>query len=413
MSRLLSAAVAPFAVAVVLLNLLVGCSTPGRPSQAGPEWVSNMHRLSSAHLRLMPLAADAKKFADPANREEIKSGLKEMAEAASKIVHDKNAPDADPLIAFSAGRFAIEVRQANQAFNMNDTQWARYSLSRAGGYCISCHTRSDRGAKDFDLAWTPKLDTLTPAQRVEYLLANRRYSLAYKEAATLTKDETFVKVDPRAWMNAIERVMAMTVRVRNDRPAAEALARAVASNKSAPYYMRRDASAWLNDIRDWRNEKPATTKNPFATAARFVKASEKYGPKSSAALILNLRASASLHTVLENVKSERYGEGLLYSGIVAQSLGNLNLGFLDQFYFERCIRHEPHTELSERCFSNLERAVNEANPYLDLEPESEWAIKSQLEDLRKLAEVKDPLEDPRWNLRYWQDEFFERGGRTR
>ena len=298
MSRLMSAVFAPFAVAVVLSVLLAGCRSPGRPSQAGPEWVSNMHRLSNAHLRLMPLASDAKKFADPANREEIQSNLKELAEAASKIVHDKNAPDSDPLIAFSAARFAIEVRQANQAFNLNDTQWARYSLSRAGGYCISCHTRSDRGAKDFDLAWTPKLDALTPAQRVEYLIANRRYSLAYTEALAMTKDQSFVKVDPRAWMNAIERVMAMTVRVRKDQPAAEALARGVASNKSAPYYMRRDASAWLNDIREWRSEKTVKTKNPFATAARLVKSSEKYGPKNSAALILNLRASASLHEVM-------------------------------------------------------------------------------------------------------------------
>jgi hypothetical protein len=372
-----------------------------------------MHRLSNAHLRLIPLASDPKKFSDPANRDEMKNGLKEMAEAASKIVHDKNAPDADPLIAFSAARFAIEVRQANQAFNLNDTQWARYSLARAGGYCISCHTRSDRGARDFDMAWTPKLDALTPAQRVEYLLSNRRYASAMKEAMTLTREESFVKTDPRAWMNAVERAMAMAIRVRKDPASAQILAESVAANKSAPSYMRRDAAAWLGDIRQWRSEKPAKNKNVYGSAARLVNESAKYGPRNPAGLILNLRASAMLHEVLENQKSPRYGEALLNAGVVSQSLGNLNQGFLDQFYFERCIRGYPHSELAENCFAYLERAVTEANPYMDLEPDSAWAVKGQLEDLRKMAEVKDPLDDPRWNLKYWQEDFWERGGRSR
>ncbi|NJL25184.1 MAG: hypothetical protein HC902_08410, partial [Calothrix sp. SM1_5_4] len=162
-----------------------------------------------AHLRLTPLSANPKTFAEPARKQEVHMLLREFARAASSIARDDKAPNADPLIEHSAEMFFQEARQALSAYETGDIPWARYSIHRSTGYCISCHTRADRGAKDFTLQWEPKLSALDPAQRIEFLLANRQYSSALARAKELAVDVEFVKKDPRAWIVAIEKVMAM------------------------------------------------------------------------------------------------------------------------------------------------------------------------------------------------------------
>jgi hypothetical protein len=122
-----------------------------------------------------------------------------------------------------------------------------------------------------------------------------------------------------------------------------------------------------------------------------------------ATLITDLRASAILHEQLEKTHSSNYPEALLYAGLVAQNLGDVNQGFVDQYYFESCIRTSPHTELSEQCYEYLDRSVERASPFLDIEPEIEWY---RLNELRKLAEIKH-FEDPVWKRRSWEYDLNE------
>lgn len=266
----------------IALVSLTGCVTSPKSAKPQANWINNMHKLSVSHLRLMPIVADGKKFADPNQRDLITEELKEFALTATAIANDNKAPDADPLIAFNARSLANDAKQAYATYQVGDLQWSRFAFNRTSTYCIGCHTRADRGIKDFEVGWTTELSSLNPSQTVEFLLANRRYRSALTKATALAADTKFVQWDPRGWLLTIEKVMGMVVRVKKDPFEAEELARLVSTNPAAPSYLRRDASSWLKDIREWQKERGRET---FKTAVRLVGQAQRSGPRSTAMLI--------------------------------------------------------------------------------------------------------------------------------
>lgn len=387
---------------ILFFASILSCASQTKSAKVEETWINNMHKLSSAHLRLMPLAADGRRFGDPQSRPQIKTALRQLAEASSAIANDNKAPNADPIIQFTSAEFAAEARQAYTSFEMNDLLWARFALSRTSSFCISCHTRADRGVKDFDVSWTPELSALNPIQKVDFYLANRSYGSALAAAQKLAADTQSVNRDPRAWILSIEKALGMVVRVNKEPDQAESLAQLVAKNKSAPYYLRRDAMAWLEDIREWKRES-ARPRRELRAVVKLIDRAQKMGPHNSAALIQYLRASGMLHELLEKTKSSNYGETLFYAGVVADSLRDLNMGYLDQYYFQSCIYEKPHSELAERCYSRLELSMKNSNPMLQFESGDDYSEVARLEELRRMAQVKDAINDPKWNNRFWDE----------
>jgi|GEM_PF-3176351 len=366
--------------------LVGGCATVKRNSVPQGGWINNMHRLSAAHLYLLPKSASYREFADPAQKQEIAKQLRGMAETATAIANDPKAPNADPMITFTAAAFAADMRQTYADFERGDVQLARFNLNRVGRYCISCHTRADRGIRDFEVGWSSEISGLSSPEKIDFYLANRRYHSAWAEAKAMASNSEAARRDPHGWIRAIKRTMAMIVRV-NDSPAqAEELASLTLTNSGAPNHLRREAKSWLIDIREWRADKRRHPgRDLFQVAVNLLEVKPSF--------IRSLRASGILHEILEDTNSPHYGEALFYSGIAASSLLEFNLGYLDQYYFEACISRSPHSELAEKCYARVEDSVLKSNPLLWLDPERSMAEQARLADLRKLAEVRDPSND--------------------
>jgi hypothetical protein len=377
-------------VAIISMTfLLASCAVTPKNSVPEAGWMNNMHRLSAAHLYLLPKVANGAKFSDPALRKGISANLKAMAEAATALAQDPRAPDADPLISATTDSFAREARQAYAAFQGNDPQLARFTMSRASRYCISCHTRTDRGVRDFPVGWTSELAGLKSVEKIDFYLANRHYQSAWAEANKLAREKPSVSRDSKAWLTSIKRTMAMVVRVNDDPEQAEELAYLTFSNKQAPHYLRREAMGWVGDIREWRVDKKRKSKRePFLTAKNLMDVRPSF--------IRSLRASSILHEVLEDTNSKRYPEALLYAGLAAIELTDFGTAHLDQYYFESCIKRSPQSELAEKCYGLLEKSVLRSNPLLALDPDLAMAEEARLVEWRNLAEVRDNLNDPRF-----------------
>lgn len=383
--------------------ILTACASPQKNAVPEAAWINNMHRLSAAHLYILPVAADGRKFTDPAVRAKISGELKALAETATAIANDPRAPDADPMIRYTAVGFATDLRQAYSSFQTNDPQLARFTVGRMSRYCIGCHTRADRGVRDFPVSWSSELGALTAGQRIEFYLANRRYQSAFSAALAMAKIEgdPFAKREPRAWLLAIKRTMGMIVRVNDDPAQAEDLAFSVYSNKTAPIYVRREAAGWVRDIREWRDDKRRAKKDAFKSASVLLETRPSF--------VRALRASALLHGLLEDSKSPRYAEAMLYSGLAAAQLRELNMDTLDQYYYESCINRAPHSALSEKCYGKLDEAIRSANPMMALDPDLAMTVEARLADLRHLAERKEPLTDPRYLWREDRLDSHEKG----
>ncbi len=363
----------------VLLPLIAGCATEPKRTAAEPEWYNRMHRLSVHHLELTPLMASARSFAEPQNRSRLDAGLRQMHEIASDLVADPKSPNSDPVIEFSAKNFARHTQQAYSAFNNGDHAWAKLAFRRAGDSCFSCHTRADRGAKDFPLAWTPQLSGLGRTQRIEFALANRQYSMAMTEAQQLASAEQPI-ADPLEWRQTLEKVMTLIVRVEKSPRFAEVLIETALRNKNVPFYIRNDLLIWRDDVRAWKKQKdrlPERGRLKLAQELLEKNRGLRYRG-TGGSFVATLRASAILHELLENSKFPLYPDVLEASGTAAEGLGDFDLG---QYYYEACIREMPHTPLAERCFSKLYNSLRETNPFLS----EQNVLQTNLAVLKELA----------------------------
>ena len=402
-----------FAVHKIVLRLMVsltfvisfvGCSSNTKNSKAEPKWISNMHQLSDVHSKLTPIVADSKKFSDPDQKRAINENLKRMVEISAAIASDSRAPNADPLIGFNAQKLVSEVNEAYSAFQVQDLPRSQFAFSRISSSCISCHTRADRGFKDFPLPWENNIKSLSKIQRVELMMANRQYKSAIAEAFDLASDPKVASQDPRAWLVTLERSLGLLIRVYKDPTQAEALVSYMLKNKSAPFYVKSDAVAWQKDIKTWKTEKSRRKVENFDAAKKYFEQAAQAGPRDSVSLIKYLRASGILHELMENTKSPQYAEYLLYSGMIASSLKDLNQGYLDQYYYETCIMHEPHTDTSEKCYSLLEESVFASNPFFQLNPSYNPQLAERLNTFRRQSRIDYQIEEPLWMQRDSQGE---------
>lgn len=375
--------IGPLALILTALSLS-NCATTERPGVAQSEWYNNMHKISDAHLTLTPLAADPRKFSDPNNRPTIESKLLQMREAARDLTNDPDAPKADPLITFMSTRLYGEAKRATDDFASGETLWAREAIGHVSNYCISCHTRADRGTKDYPLKWQPNLSALNASQKFDFLLANRQYSSAMKTLRTLVEDKELASSDPESWQKTISEGLALVIRVKNDPTEAEDIARLSLANSGAPYYARKDSAEWIKDIAAWRKEPvPEKPAQKLKLVKRLVEQESRRSRESRlAGLIPRLRASALTYELMERSTQTNYAEALLYSGLLSQSLPGVSLKGLDLFYFENCIRQVPASPLAERCYDKFESAFYRENLR---DPES----RARLNELRRLAEIKD------------------------
>jgi tetratricopeptide (TPR) repeat protein len=311
----------------------------------------------------------------------LESDLKDFAEMAVAVEQDSNAPKADPVIEFAARNFAADAKQSYSAYKAGDMAWSRFAFQRAGDQCTACHTRADRGARDFPLAWQSDLSALKLPARIHFWLANRQYSKAMAGAEQLASDQKLVAEDSLKWLESLQKVMTMVVRVKADDWYAGKLTQIALNNPAVPFFIRNDLKQWSRDIQTWRSHK---SKLPAKQRLQLAQRLMKDGPAS---FVNNLRASAILHELLENSESAGYLVALQVSGKVSEYLGEFALA---QFYYESCIRALPHSLPAEQCYGHLITSVRKNNPMFDESAQNEAAW--NLEILRRMAA---PPREPR------------------
>lgn len=373
-----------FLILFSVFLMITGCAS--EPKQVYPEsgWYGQMHRLSEAHLQAMSLISEPQGFSDPARRGVLEKSIQELVQISEGLQADPKAPNVDPLIAFTSKSFASEMRAAHKALLVQDMATARQLLGKSSQSCIACHTRADRGSRDFPLRWTPKVSALNQIQKTEFFLANRQYTTGLKAAEELAGDPHSVGMQPEAWLSVLKEAFAVIIRVKKNPPEAERLAQLIKMNPRAPYYMKVDAYGWQKDIADWKKSKvPTSDKGKLALAIQLIKRGQSgYFQKNSGALVSNLRASGILHELLEHPESEVYDQTLLFAGLVSESLHDTSLA---RHYFESCIQQSPHSVLAETCFEEYRGTVARSNPYFT---ESDEEV-AKLIDLQRTAEVTE------------------------
>ncbi len=358
-------------VAIYLLST-IQISSAG-PTQ-GTTWNKKMQNLYQTLTELMIDISSDQKFNNPANFKRIENNTKTFADFAhdlSAITRDGKtssgekieAPDADPSIPMIAALFADDAKRAYDALKTNHRSYARTILKTVSGYCVACHSRNNKGPDFAKLAEKPEVKSLTRLERAEFLAATRQNELALSEFESIITDTNSIHNRPLEWEKAVRYALAISVRVKKDPDLALKFVNKILDTKDAPTFIRDDAAIWKKSIEDWKKEvsrKLMTEEGLYAEALRLIakaKETQTFAADRSAD-IYYLRVSAMIHDMLRMApEGPNAANGLLLLGISYESLRDLNIWSLHEFFYESCVRKSPHTDIAKTCYKHYEQSM--------------------------------------------------------
>lgn len=370
-----------------------------KDSTAESNWRKKMQELYRILVEITTDTSSEKRFNAPENRSRIEKNAKRLMDQAHELAKKGASPDSDPTIQMVGGLFQDETKRAYWALKSGNRSYARGILNQVGSYCVACHTRNQSGPSFSSLPLEPVAKGLTSVEQGRFYAATRQYDRALDAFLKVVDDPQAPAQRPLEWEQAIRSGLSIAVRVKKSPDQAQALVeRTIGSNK-APYYLKQDALKWKESIAQWRAELPkrAMTEEGLRLEAMelIAKAREmqRY-PMDHSADILYLRATATLHELLQKAPDGRYAqEALFMSGLCYDVLRPLNLDELHDVYFESCIRKVPHTETAELCYRRYEQSTYEgytgsSGTHIPDE------MKQKLESLEALARPKEAGSKP-------------------
>ncbi|MCX6124979.1 MAG: hypothetical protein NTV34_09565, partial [Proteobacteria bacterium] len=217
-----------------------------------------------------------------------------------------------------------------------------------------------------DVVQSRGFKSLPAVTKAEYLAATRQYDAAVKQYEHILVDRPLAKIDPEAWGQAMRKMLAITVRVKNNANLTlEMISKIQDSPESIVPSLRLEIADWRQAAKSWSEEKPLrinTDEARYLESKRLFDEAEVISAKTSGGgLIQYLRATALLHEMLGRLRGgENYQNMLWLAGRSAKSLKEFNLWAMQDIYFESCVRSGTDKVLSGKCYTALEESALES-----------------------------------------------------
>jgi hypothetical protein len=336
------------------------------------KWRADMTAMAKEMNVLAPYLFDAAKFSDPKNTPLLKKAIHEASERVNGLDFSRHGDGAsqkqflnDPALAYVGSRLKEQLQAASEAFENRQFEYARYALTQSTTYCISCHTMGQVGNQFPTSALLSGLSSATPRERIAFLAATRQFDAALIEFSSYVNE---VKLKGPGFMqterNPIRVALAVAIRVRNDPSEGLALLNKISTLPGLSTETTETIAAWRKSLNAWINETPTPEhlQPNLEEADRVIaraRAAQRY-PFDERADIEFLRATAILHGILRSSPAESVRAQVFWRlGDSYQVLQELGLWGLHEFYFESCVRAEPHSKVAEKCYASYEESVSD------------------------------------------------------
>ena len=354
------------------------------------SFARNQSLVLPMHLAAQSLANIQSFVLDPTKITSIEPIIRET-ENIGRFIHSvkKNAAyEVDPSFHFILRRMDTEIKEAVKSLKGSDLKAARHILSRVTGFCISCHTRTAKG-RQFDFSKTsPKFGKDDHLLKANYMAATRQFDKAIEYYEYFLADKNLATKQQRTWQLAIRRLLAITVRVKQNPSLTMEMISALLDRKAIPKELLEELRTWRSAAKTWREESLANKKTepPLLQAQKLISKAQRYR-KTTFGLVEFLRASNILHRFLDHEKSRvKIGEALYWSGVTAGALDDINFWTMDDYYYEACIRLKSNS-YAKKCFEGYRAAQLKNFGQLKNIPNH---IKARLETLKQLSGYQKP-----------------------
>jgi hypothetical protein len=325
-------------------------------SEEAPNWRDSMKEMSNNLLTLMPSLVRLREVETELERAEILLKAKALATTAHKLDKIKSPPSADPALKFISGDLHGDLAASIQLMEQGKWALGKRQMLGATRNCIACHSLRPGPSR---ISFKVDLSGLPPLRRADYFAATRQFEQAiinYEKALT---DKEWAKANEEKWNQAFQRLLAITVRVRNSPGLSMELISRFFDSKSYPQGLKTVAWTWRAHTKEWRSEKSVKF-DPLKKASELIKKADELQGKTQdpIGLILYLRASGLIHTFLISSGNSQNQEALYLAGKSAEGLLHLNFWTYPEDYYRACVSAGRESSWKKACEERLQTVKN-------------------------------------------------------
>jgi hypothetical protein len=281
--------------------------------------------------------------------------LKGIATDAQPLLLANPADPVMPYVAFDLFKQLLRLEAAISAGTFN---YARYLLRQIAHYTVPWHAgQSNKSAGT--LLFTDAPANLSELEKADYYAAIKRYEEAMLGYERVLNDKQFRIKRPEVWERAVENLMAITIRVRNDPHITLEMSSALREEAASNSTQKEVLQAWRASAKAWTTEAAGQKKSGADILNRAQQIIEKGDQLANKGLnrgaIEYLRALTMINALATSQETDAVkAKGFLLSGRTSEKLRNVFVWMDADTYYEACIRARPHSTEARECLKLME-----------------------------------------------------------
>lgn len=264
----------------------------------------------------------------------------------------------DPIMPYLTLDVAAQFARVEAAYLSGNRLHARYLLRQTTQACMGCHAAATN-KNSARMQFPEPAPQISELEKAAYYSATRRHEEAILAYERYLKDPNLKIAQPALWQDAMEDLLALTIRLRQSSSTTLEMISAILQEGGYTPEQSELLKVWRMSAKSWSQEKL----NPglqgealFAKAQALAAAGDSLaskGPKRG--YIEWMRVMGLINELSRSQASEAIkAEGYRLAGEVSGKLKG-NLAWMHpEAYFEACIRLKPHSPLAQSCALKLE-----------------------------------------------------------
>lgn len=286
----------------------------------------------------------------------------------------------DPVMRYLSIDLTTQFTKIEDAYNAGNYPYSRYLLRQTTQYCVGCHAASSIKHSTVVMFKEPS-GNMNDLERAEYFSATRRHEEAMIAYEKFLSDKKFKKAQPELWEKAVQNLLAITIRIRQDASITLEMISALLDEGGYTPQQTEMLQVWRQSAKAWQRE-PLDKKIKGKEALDKVRQMMSKGQKLSErganfGFIEYMRAGSLLNELaLSDMADELKAQAYLLTGQTSENLRDVFLWMRPEAYYEACIRIRPRTPEAKECMKQWEF-------YQQKNPAEAW----DKDKLRQLSEM--------------------------
>lgn len=306
------------------------------------------------------LLLNLKSYQDPTpdQKNRITIALKSLKGIAAEVQPLLAHTGTEPVMTLISFDLFKNLLRFEAAMNAGTFSYARYLLRQITHYSIPWQpgqTSKSGGA----LPFTEPPASLSELDKAEYYAAIKKYEEAMLAYERVLGDKQFRKTRPDIWERAVENLMAITIRIRNDPHITLEMTSALRDESNSSPAQKEMLLAWRNSAKAWTTEsvgQKMSGQDLFNKAQQIIEKGNQLSSKGRNLGMIEYFRGLSLLNELAMTQSNDglKAKGFQLAGKTSEKLQNVSIWMQADAYYEACIRARPHSAESRECMKLFE-----------------------------------------------------------